>query len=83
MQFGLPIIASDWRSIPTMVEDGRVGYTVPVRDPIALAERIIGLIECPELRAKMGRAARAVFLEKYTDATWHPAMEAALGGVCR
>lgn len=78
MQFGLSVVASDWRGIPTMVTDGEVGFTVPIKDPEALAERLRLLIDCPELRIEMGRAARQVFLNKYTDAIWQPAMQAAL-----
>ena len=81
MQFALPSVASDWRSIPTMVQDGETGYVVPIKDSVGVAERIGFLIEHPELRGKMGSRARAVFLERYTDAVWRPAMESALGDV--
>jgi glycosyltransferase involved in cell wall biosynthesis len=81
MQFALPSVASDWRSISTMVEDGETGYVVPIKDPVALAERIGFLIHHQELRVKMGRRARAVFLEKYTDAVWRSKMEAVLSEV--
>jgi glycosyltransferase involved in cell wall biosynthesis len=81
MQFELPIVASDWRGISTMVQDGETGYVVPTKNSKALAERIGLLIESPELRAKMGNRARTVFLDKYTDAAWRPAMESALKAV--
>jgi glycosyltransferase involved in cell wall biosynthesis len=78
MQFGLPIVATDWRSISTMVADGETGYILPINDSAALAERIGFLIQHPELRVKMGRRAREVFLERYTDIVWRPAMQSAL-----
>jgi glycosyltransferase involved in cell wall biosynthesis len=81
MQFGLPSVASDWRSIPTMVEDGETGYLVPVKDSVALAERIGFLIDHPGARVEMGSRARAVFLERYTDAIWESRMQAVLGEV--
>jgi glycosyltransferase involved in cell wall biosynthesis len=78
MEFGLPIVASDWRGISTMIADGQTGYLLPIKDSAALAERIGFLIQRPELRTEMGRRAREVFLERYTDAIWRPAMESAL-----
>ncbi len=81
MQFALPTVATDWRSIPTMVANGETGYVVPTNDSVAVAERISLLIQNPELRARMGSAARKVFLERYTDAVWRPAMGLALGKV--
>lgn len=78
MQFGLPCVASDWRSMSTMVEDGVTGYVVPVSDPEALSQRIAHLIHHPELREKMGARAREVFLERYTDAVWRSKMEVVL-----
>lgn len=81
MQFGLPIVASDWRSISTMVESGRTGYIVPVRDSAALAERIALLACNPKMRETMGRAARVAFLESYTDDEWRLKIEMALSDV--
>jgi glycosyltransferase involved in cell wall biosynthesis len=78
MQFGLPCVASDWRSMSTMVEDGETGFIVPVKDPAALANRIGYLIEHPELRATMGMRARQVFLKNYTDDVWRSRMESVL-----
>jgi glycosyltransferase involved in cell wall biosynthesis len=81
MQFGLPCVATDWRSMSTMVEEGATGYIVPVKDPGALASRIGYLIQHPALREKMGKRARHAFLGKYTDDVWRSKMEAVLKGV--
>ena len=80
MQFGLPSVATDWRSISTMVEDGQTGYIVPTEDSKALAERITYLVRHPELRRKLGQNARQAFLEKYTDAVWRSQIETMLCG---
>lgn len=80
MQFGLPTVACDWRGISTMVHDGETGYIVPVRDSEALAEGISSLIRNPKLRLEMGARARGVFLVRYTDVVWRPAMETAIRG---
>lgn len=81
MQFGLPCVASDWRSMSTMVENGKTGYIVPVNDPAALSERVSHLIQHPELREQMGKNARKVFLEKYTDDIWRSKIESVLKDV--
>lgn len=78
MQFGLPVVASDWRGISTMVKDGETGYVTPIKDPAAMAERVGLLIDRPSLRAQMGVRARNVFLEQYTEAEWRLKMEAVL-----
>jgi glycosyltransferase involved in cell wall biosynthesis len=80
MQFAVPVVASDWRGIPTMVKDGETGFIVPVEDSVALANRIRRLMNDPGLRTKMGEKARSLFLERYTVAVWRPAMESALRG---
>jgi glycosyltransferase involved in cell wall biosynthesis len=80
MQFALPVVATDWRGISTMVEDGQSGFVVPTRNSIALADCIGKLIQDPSLRKKMGAKGRATFLTKYTDTVWRPAMESALKG---
>lgn len=81
MQFGLPIVASDWRSIPTMVRNGENGYVVPVKEPGVLAERIALLIRRPNLRAEMGAKGRALFTQTYTDDVWRPTIESVLSEV--
>lgn len=66
MACGLPVIATDQAGIPELVEDGKTGYIVPVRTPDAIAEKIQLLLDDPDLRADMARAARQRYLEKFT-----------------
>jgi glycosyltransferase involved in cell wall biosynthesis len=40
---GVPVVATDWRSIPEIVEDGVNGLLVPVRSPDALKDAVIRL----------------------------------------
>jgi colanic acid/amylovoran biosynthesis glycosyltransferase len=56
---GLPVVATETGGIPENVLNGRSGYLVPQRDPDALAERLIHLIDHPDLWAHLGRAGRA------------------------
>lgn len=81
MQFGLPVVATDWRSLSTMVEDGETGFMVPIGKSDVLAERIASLIEDSDLRSTMGEKGRHLFLSRYTDGAWRAEMASALRSV--
>jgi glycosyltransferase involved in cell wall biosynthesis len=55
---GRPIAATAAGGTVEIVEDGRTGLLVPVADEAALAGAIRRLVEDPELRARLGAAAR-------------------------
>jgi len=55
MACGLPIIATKVGGIPDIVEDGSNGLLVPYRNPKALADAIIYLLENDDVRKKMGK----------------------------
>ena len=42
---GVPVITTDWRSIPEIVEDGRTGILVPVKSPGEIGKAIERLAE--------------------------------------
>lgn len=56
---GKPLVTTDTAGCRDVVEDGKNGLLVPVHDPEALASALGHLIRDPELRARMGAAARA------------------------
>lgn len=58
MSMSLPVVATTVGGVPELVEPGRTGYLVPPRRSELLADRIAFLLERPDLRAAMGRAAR-------------------------
>ena len=66
MSFELPVVTTDWRGLPALVEDGRTGFVVPVRDAHAVASKLALLLGDPERRQQMGQAGRAVFLRGFT-----------------
>ncbi len=59
MASGLPVLASDIGGMRELVADGVTGFLVSPGDSMALAERIERLLAAPELRERMGQAARA------------------------
>lgn len=65
MRAGLPVVATAVGGIPEAVIDGETGFLVPPGDAAALAERIEQLANSPELRARMGDAARNRWLQHF------------------
>ncbi len=59
MGCGLAVVASRLSGIPELIEDGRSGLLVPPGDARALADALARLRAAPELRAELGRNARA------------------------
>ncbi|MDQ3957864.1 MAG: glycosyltransferase family 4 protein [Actinomycetota bacterium] len=64
---GVPLVLTDIRGCREVVDDGEQGVLVPVRDPAALAAAIAGLLQDPQRRSRMGRAARAKALEAFDE----------------
>jgi glycosyltransferase involved in cell wall biosynthesis len=59
MSVGLPVVATNHGGALDQVVDGVTGFLVPPGDPVALADAIERLLRDPELRRRMGVAARA------------------------
>jgi len=64
---GRPIITTDTPGCRDVVRDGAEGRLVPVRESEAAAHALVELCRDADLRQRMGRAARARFLERYTE----------------
>ncbi len=75
MQFSLPVVASTWRALPSIVEHRKTGLLVPPRDPKALAEALEELLLKPALRMEMGRYGRDRYLAEYTMDRWISRLE--------
>jgi glycosyltransferase involved in cell wall biosynthesis len=63
---GRPIVASDVPGCREVVRDGREGFLVPLGDIEATARALVALAGDPELRLRMGQAARDRFRERFT-----------------
>lgn len=57
MASGTPVIATQVGGLAFLVRDAHTGYHVPVRDPEALADRIVALITESALREELARNA--------------------------
>jgi glycosyltransferase involved in cell wall biosynthesis len=64
MACGLPVIITDFGDNGKWVEDGTNGFLVPLKDPEALASRIIHLIHNKETRDKFGQINRQIIEER-------------------
>jgi glycosyltransferase involved in cell wall biosynthesis len=82
MHQGTPVIASDAVGAVAggLVRDGRNGLVVPAGDARALATRIAALAANPELRERLGRAAKQD-VEPFSEAAWAQGMQRALQAV--
>lgn len=65
MARAVPVVATDVVAIPEMVDE-TVGRLVPVEDPAALAAALQELLDDDALRARLGAAARARVLQRFT-----------------
>jgi glycosyltransferase involved in cell wall biosynthesis len=65
MACGLPVVATRWRGVPSIVEEDVNGFLVNIRDAPALADRLAVLGSDPELRYRMGVAGRVKFEREY------------------
>jgi glycosyltransferase involved in cell wall biosynthesis len=81
MSFGLPTVATRWRGIPEIVDDGITGYLVEPRDCPAVTERLAQLQASLELRSQLGAAARKKFVEQFTVERFWKRMEDAFAQV--
>lgn len=63
---GIPVVASDLPGVRTVVEDKVTGLLTPPRDVDELVAHLRLILENPEMRETMGRAARARVLERFT-----------------
>jgi glycosyltransferase involved in cell wall biosynthesis len=65
MAFGRPVVAAAGGALLELVTDGETGLLVPPRDAAALRDAVERLLADPELRERLGRAARARARERF------------------
>ena len=65
MALGRPVVASAVGGIPEMIEHGRTGLLVPPRDPDALADALVRLLQDHPYADTLGRAGRELVEERF------------------
>lgn len=60
----LPVLITDFGDNRKWVEDGVNGFIIPLKDPEALAEKIIYLLKNPDVRMKFGKTNRKIIEER-------------------
>lgn len=69
MAAGKPVVATAVGGVPYLVDHGKTGFLVPPNDSAQLAQALVTLARDPELRLRMGEAARQEALKRFqTDA---------------
>jgi glycosyltransferase involved in cell wall biosynthesis len=63
---GLPLVITATGGTSEIVQPNKTGYLLPQNDPSALPRSLEALISSPELRARMGQAARKDAEERYS-----------------
>lgn len=61
-----PVISTNMGSPPEIIEDGINGFLIPTQNSIAIAEKIILLLENPSLSKNIGREARKSVEENFS-----------------
>lgn len=81
LMYQMPLIASRWRGIQSIVEDGVNGYLVDVKNSDQIAECLIKFYDNPSLLEKMARKGRNIFKDKYEISRYLNNIELALSNV--
>jgi len=66
MSYGRPVIATEGAGVHELIEDGKEGFIVPIRNSHAIAEKILYFYDNPSEVKRMGRNARL----KALNYTW-------------
>ena len=75
MQFELPVVASQWRGVQSLVIDGLTGFLTPTHECEAAADKVERLVLDSELRYQMGLAGRKRYLKEYSIEKFHDRMD--------
>jgi glycosyltransferase involved in cell wall biosynthesis len=75
MQFGMPIVATEWSGVRSLVRDGENGLLVQPRDAEGLADALEKLLADPDLREELGANGRRMYEEDYRITTFHSRMQ--------
>ena len=78
MMFSLPVVATHWRGIPSIVDDQKTGQLVAIKDSIATAGAIAQLLDNSALARRWGEAGRKKYERDYQITTFVSTIERTL-----
>ena len=78
MMYQMPLIASKWRGIQSVVENGKNGFLVDIKNSEQIAEALTILYDNRSLLEKMAKESRQMFVEKYVLGKYLQNMENAM-----
>ena len=64
---GRALIATDIPGCREIVRNGVNGFLIPVRDAVALADRVAELLASPGMRARFGAASRQMAVNEFSE----------------
>lgn len=67
MACGLPVISTDQGAITESVMDQQNGFIVPVSSPVHIFEKLLQLMNDPELRKRMGEQSLRLYESNFTE----------------
>ena len=79
---GLPVISTNWRSIPGLVEQEVTGFLVEPKNVTELAERMEWFLNNREKVLSLGSSARSIYEQKYSKKAFQKRLREILGDVC-
>lgn len=78
MMYQMPLIASKWRGIQSVIEEGKNGFLVDIKNSEQIADAIIKLYDNRSLMESMAYEGRKMFEEKYEITNYLHNMEMVL-----
>ena len=81
MLFSLPVIATRWRGVQSLVQDGETGFLASPHDSQAIADKVLVLASDSALRVRLGMNGRKQFLAKYTVEKFRQRMDECFAAV--
>jgi N-acetyl-alpha-D-glucosaminyl L-malate synthase BshA len=64
-----PVVATNVGGLGEVVEDGESGFLLPLGDVDSMAERVLEILQNPELRTRMGKKGRDTAITKFKPET--------------
>jgi len=78
---GVPVISTNWRSIPKLIDDGKTGFLVEPKDVDGVTEKMAWLLDNLSKALEMGETARAQYEMKYSELAFQARLREILGDV--